>query len=650
MTELGQYLFSGAVFGALLALVGIGTSTIFRTTRVLNFAQGGVMATAGYAVAHLVSRLGGGTERYWLVVPIAALVGAGLGLVLGLLMLTASRRASDFELSIASLGVSFILTWLDRVRYGADPVTVPPLASGEFTVGGVRLSNEGLVILALTASVAAGFYLLLDHSRIGLAMKAVSEDEGTARSYGVSRRAITLTSWAIGCGIAGAAGVVVGSYLQIDGGTMLNISIMSLAALVVGGLGSSAGALAGGLAVGIVSTLVSGYLTPNYKNSIVFLIVLAVLIVRPQGLFGTRHLQVAESGSATGRKMPSLPAIGTWRGPKRVATTTLGFCLLLALPVLRHPYPLTTYAVLLATAAAILSIGLLQYYVGELSLGHGALVTVGGYTVASLMERYTQVPFFLAALCAVVLTAMIGGVTAVVTLRMSGLYLGIATIVLVYVVTEVANQLVGITGGPNGLSVLTPSLGLTNLDDTTYYLALAVFALVAIAGSLTLRSRLGYRVVALRDAPQAAESYGVATRRVRTTAFALSSGMAGLSGAALAVVVSHIGPADYGLLWSFTLITGAVIGGGRLVIGSLIGGAFVTLTPVAFSGLSGLSDGLFGITLVVFIVLAPGGLPALWGDMISAVTRLRCAWPARRRAPEDTATRAVSITAGDRNA
>jgi branched-chain amino acid transport system permease protein len=98
--------------------------------------------------------------------------------------------------------------------------------------------------------------------------------------------------------------------------------------------------------------------------------------------------------------------------------------------------------------------------------------------------------------------------------------------------------------------------------------------------------------------------------------------MAGLAGSALAVVVSFIGPTDYGLLWSFTVIVAAVIGGGGLISGSLIGAAFVTFIPVIFSQLSGLSDGLFGITLVVFIVIAPGGLPAVWA-------RLR-AWRPRR--------------------
>ena len=620
MTALIQYLFDGLVFGALLSIVGLGTAVIFRTTRVLNFAQGGIMATSGYSAARLIVHFGASGGAYWLTVVIAAAISALVGAAIGALMLVAASRASDFELSVASLGVSFILSWADRSAFGAQTVSLRSFTGSRITIAGAQLSGEGLGIIGVTVLLALVSHLVIERSRVGLAMRAASEDPVTARSYGVSRTTVTLASWAFGSAIAGVAGVLVGSYIQVDSATSLDISIISLAALVVGGLGSSGGALAGGAVVGLISSVVAGYLTPNYKNTIVFILVLAVLFIRPQGLFGQRKITVAEAGSGP-RELPSLPGLGSWKRPTPAVAGAVLACLLVALPFLAHPYPLETYAVALAVAAAVLSVSLLQYYVGELSLGHGALVTVGGFTVAVVMTRYTSVPFFVAALAAVVITAVIGAVTAAVTLRMSGLHLAIATIVLVYMVTEVADQL-AITGGPNGTSVPTPSLGMSNLGNTVYYLALGVFVIVAAAGCLFLRSRLGYRAVLLRDAPRAALSLGVSARRVRTYAFAVSSGMAGLAGSALAVVVSFIGPADYGLLWSFTVIVAAVIGGGGLIAGSLIGAAFVTFIPVIFSQLSGLSDGLFGVTLVVFIVIAPGGLPAVWA-------RLR-AWRPRR--------------------
>lgn len=640
MAEFVQYVINGVIYGSLLALVGLGTTVIFRTTQVLNFAQGGIMATTGYSAAMLVSHLGGGALAYWFVVVIAALIGAVLGLLIGLLMLAAESRASHFEMSVASLGVTFILSWLDRVLFGTDPVLMQHISNSRVTVLGASVSVEGLVIIAVTIIIAALAYLVIERTRTGLAMRAVNEDAVTARTYGISRTVVTLASWALGCAIAGVAGVLVGSYIQVDNSTALNISVISLAALVVGGLGSMIGSLVGGVTLGVAASIVAGYLAPDYKNSIVFLLVLLLLVVRPQGLFGERRVKVAESGEQR-RQLPSLPRPGSWRRPVPVVGAVLVLGVLIALPSIPHPYPLATYAVTLGVAAAVLSISFLQFYVGELSLGQGALVTIGGYTVAYLTTYFSGLPFVVAALAAVVLAAAAGALSAGLTLRMSGLHLGIATMVLVYVVIELSTQWKSVTGGASGTPVPTPSIRSLNATTSSYFVALGVFVIVAAAGVFVLHSKLGYRVVALRDASKAAVSMGISPNRLRTYAFTISSAMAGLAGVALAVVVSYIGPTDFGLLWSFIAIVGAVIGGGRLVSGALIGGVFVTFVPVIFSKLSGLADGLFGLTLVVFILLAPGGLGALWDRGVVAIDRYR------RRLAGAAAISALGAPSGD---
>ena len=331
MAELIQYIVNGVIYGALLSLVGLGTTVIFRTTQVLNFAQGGVMATTGYTAATLVKHISADLAGYWLMVLMAAALGAAIGVVLGLLMLTAEGRASHFELSVAALGFSFIVAWIDRVIFGADPILMPHVSTLSVTIFGASLSIEGLIIIAATLTIAFLTWLVIDKSRIGLAMRAVNEDAVTARTYGISRTTVTTVSWALGCAIAGVAGVFVGSYIEVSNATSLNISIISLAALVVGGLGSSVGALVGGVALGVASSLVAGYLAPNYKNSIVFLIVLAVLVVRPQGLFGEKRVKVSESGEQR-RQLPALPRPGSWTKPTPIAGAVLFLAFLVLLP------------------------------------------------------------------------------------------------------------------------------------------------------------------------------------------------------------------------------------------------------------------------------------------------------------------------------
>lgn len=617
-----QLIVDGFVIGSLYALVGLGVVIVYRATKVLNFASGGVATLAGYTTTRLTENAG---LPYAVALIAAVSVGLLTGALIGVVMTKAFTRAGVLERSIASLGLAFVLTWISRTLFGEIAQTAPQVFAGTLMFGDVRLSGHGLYVIVVSGLAILFAMWLVNRTRLGLAMRALSQDAPIARSYGVSNDVVSVASWTIASGLAALSGVLVSSFIQVDQNIMTTISIHSLLALVLGGFGTSGGAIVGGLALGVASSLLVGFLEPAFKNTFVFILVLVTLIVRPQGLVGRKEIVVQESGQAS--NLPALPS-----GRKRRPVVILGSLAVAAivvavLPFTSLPVPLVTLSILFATATVVISLGFLMGYTGEVSLGHGALASVGGYVTAIVLFRVGELSLPVALMLAVIGAGAVGAVIAWVTLRLSGLYLAIATMTFTGVVIELAQRLRPITGGPLGMGVeihfgdqFTTQLGI-------YYLAAAGFLLAAVSFELLLRTRHAVYWVAIRDVPIAALANGVHIRREKVLGFAISSAVAGLGGGLLAIAVSHIGPADYGLNWSFVAILAVVLGGVGSGLGALGGSAVIILLPVAINR-TGATELVFGLAIMVLMATAPRGVPGAIDSIRRAVRAARS-----RRAP-----------------
>ena len=281
-----------------------------------------------------------------------------------------------------------------------------------------------------------------------------------------------------------------------------------------------------------------------------------------------------------------------------------------------------TLSILFATATVVIALGFLIGYADEFSLGHGALASVGGYLTAITLARVGEVSLVFALLLAVLGAAAVGAVIAWVTLRLSGLYLAIATMTFTGVVIELALRLRPITGGPLGMGVEIQFGDQSATQLGIYYLAAIGFLLVAVLFEMLLRSRHAVYWVAIRDVPIAALANGVHVRREKVLAFAISSGAAGLGGGLLAIAVSHIGPYDYGLIWSFVAILAVVMGGAGSSLGALGGSAVIVLLPVAMNR-TGAIELVFGLAIMVLMAVAPRGVPGAIDSIRRAVRGAR---------------------------
>lgn len=594
----------------LYAVVGLGIVIVFRTTNVLNFSQGAVATVAGYLAWEVTQRVS--SLSYLTASAVAVAFGALIGVAVGAFITYVLKHASPLTKSVSTLGFFLVLSWVARELFGDLARSMPRPFDGIIEIGDVTIGGHGLFVVAAAALALLAAFVLLERTRLGLAMRALAQDEQTARSHGVSLGVTSLAAWGIASALGAGSGVLVGSFIQVDHSVMTTILIQSIAALVVGGFGTAGGAVAGGLAVGVSSSLIAGLASPAYKNTFVFLLIIVILVVRPNGLVGRAAIRVAESGDDK-EDHPALPRPGTWKKPARMTAVAAGAALLALLPVLPHPFSLRSYSVTLAVAIAVISLSFFMGFVGEISLGHGALVTIGAYTTGLLLSAITDFPFLIALLVSAIGAGIIGGLLGLVTLRLSGVYLAIATLALVFVVGEIALQFRDLTGGAGGLGVPSANLFGTSLTSELqiYYLTAAVLAVVVIGVAGLIRSPIGQRWVAVRDAPVAAAASGVAIRRYKVAAFALSSMVAGVAGSLLAVVVSFVAPFDYGLFFSIFVILAVILGGAGSLTGSILGAAFITLMPVALSRTSGLTDAVFGATLLILLVVVPGGFRQL---------------------------------------
>jgi branched-chain amino acid transport system permease protein len=281
-----QYTLTGLSAGSLYALVALGLVLIYRSTRVLNFAHAD-LATFGTFVAFALVTRG---LPLALALPAALLVGAAVAVVFYFAVVFHAQRrgATPFALVILTLGLALIFQGLTLYGWGAEPDRFPfPLSDSKvWKVGPVYLNELSVGIFAVAALASALLYLLIQKTRLGLAMRATSENLAAAQTLGIPTRGVLAFSWGMASALGVLAGIFLAPVLLLDPFFMFDPFFKALAAAVLGGLNSLPGAVAGGLVLGVAESLAGGYLAIEYKGSLAFVLIVVVLLVRPEGLLG----------------------------------------------------------------------------------------------------------------------------------------------------------------------------------------------------------------------------------------------------------------------------------------------------------------------------------------------------------------------------
>lgn len=295
MTELLQQLVNGLSLGAVYALIALGYTMIYGVLRFINFAHADVFMVGAFIGLYLAPHVpGGGTILGGLLVLLGAMVGCALlGMGIERLAYRPLRGAPTLNVLITAIGVSLFLQAGGQLVFGAAPRPFPALfPSGAVALGPLEFSTNQLLVIAVAGGLVVALELLVFRTRMGAALRAVSQNPRAARLMGINNDVVIRWTFALGSALAGAGGVLYAvNYPSVDPLMGVMPGLKAFVAAIVGGIGSIPGAALGGLLLGLVETVVAGSPYSTYKDAIAFALLIAFLLFRPAGLLGRARVE-----------------------------------------------------------------------------------------------------------------------------------------------------------------------------------------------------------------------------------------------------------------------------------------------------------------------------------------------------------------------
>ncbi len=292
-----QQMINGVTIGAFYSLVALGYTMVYGVLKLINFAHGDLFMWGAYLGLTGINVLVGwlAQDSAWFIMPSVIVVMisvAFFGVLVERIAYRPLRTAGRLAPVISALGVAFILQSVARNVYGASYKTYPTgiTPTGGITIGGgARISVMQIIVLIVSFVLMAALYLFVQRTRVGTAMRAVSLNHDVSRLMGVDVNRIIAIVFLIGPGLGGVAGMIVGLYYgSFDFTLGWTYGLKAFIAAILGGIGNIPGAMLGGMLLGVIETLGSGYLSPQWKDVIAYVILIVILIFRPTGLLGER--------------------------------------------------------------------------------------------------------------------------------------------------------------------------------------------------------------------------------------------------------------------------------------------------------------------------------------------------------------------------
>jgi ABC-type branched-subunit amino acid transport system ATPase component/branched-subunit amino acid ABC-type transport system permease component len=579
------------------ALAGVGLVLTYKTSGVFNFAHGALATVSAYLFYTLNVQLG----IPW--IPTAIVSVFVLGPVLGIVLERLARPLSMTGLAtrvVATVGVLLIIQSLAVIIYGTVQTrTVPKfLPSNEFRIGSTVVTADSVIIFIIGAAATIGLYIYFRVARMGVAMRAVVDDAALLDLSGTRPVAVRRWAWIIGSTFACASGVLLAPLITLDATTLTFLVVAAFGAAAIGRFRNLPGTYLGGLAIGVGAAIATKYFTTGalsgLPSSLPFLVLFVILLVAPRKRLAERT--------------PVLPqAVGTWKAPWQ-AQTLSGIALLVLLlfvPGFAGVH-LADWSRFLAFTVLFLSLGLLVRTSGQVSLCHAAFMAIGVCAFSDLAVGHGW-PWLPAFLMAGLIAVPIGAVLAIPAIRLSGLYLALATLgfgILVQYMFYSQSYMFGSIG--LGVTVPMPewrAIGLTQSDTSYYYLCLVITIVITLGVIGINRSRLGRLLRALADSPTGLATSGASVNVTRILVFCLSAFLASLAGVMEAGAIGQATGDSYPPLNSLLFFVLAVIGLGG-VPWYAVGGAVGTVLIASYITNSNTTEWLSVIFGVFAIAMA----------------------------------------------
>jgi branched-chain amino acid transport system permease protein len=285
--QLLQLLIGGVAQGCIYGLIALGFVLIYKATETVSFAQGDLMMVGAFGGLLTMTLLG---FPFWISV-LAAVIGMGLfGVLLERMVIRPILGQPAFSIVMLTIGVGFVLrgviTMIPNIGTDTHSLAVP-YAGQVLNMGGLVLAAEQLVIIGVTAVLCGGLFAMFKYSKLGIAMQASSQNQLAAYYMGIPVKRLNGLVWGLAAGVAAIAGLLLAPITFVHA-NMGFIGLKAFPAAVVGGFGSLPGAIVGGLVIGVVEALSGFYLPEGFKDIAPYIVVLLMLVLKPNGLFGEK--------------------------------------------------------------------------------------------------------------------------------------------------------------------------------------------------------------------------------------------------------------------------------------------------------------------------------------------------------------------------
>ena len=639
-------LFLALVYGLLNGLAAAGIVLVYRTTRVLNFAQTAIGAGGGLLCFDLLQL---SHVPLWVAFPIGLIVSAVLGavfdLVFGRRFANAPRVvltvltivAAGFLASAGQAAVDALPIFPDRALRSLDQIAgtaslrpLLPFSNFSFRIPDLPVPygfpEIFAIVMSIVALVAIGCYLR--YSRVGVAVRAMAENKERAALLGISVGLLSTIVWSIS-GLLSGLSVTLAGLLGTPAsasGIAPTILLPALAAAVVARMRSIPVAVVTAIAISFITRAVQ-YNQPDLEPLIsVGLLLLVAVALLAQSRRRTRSEEGAESSWAATEELRPIPREMAKLNPVRVTKWVL--LALAAVLVILYPFVTSTGqtflgAVIALNAIVALSLVVLTGWSGQVSLGQFGYVAIGAFT-AGVLAVHLNFPFLIAVPVAAVVTGGIAVLTGLPALRIPGLFLGVATFAFAIAVGDILFN-------PHFLGGLLPQSGLQrpNLfgidfedERSMYFLCLVALALSIVLVVNLRRTRFGRVVISVRENAANAESAGIPVVRTKLMAFGVAGLLAGFSGALFAFQQRGLAADSFNATASIDIFVMVVVGGVGSVWGALLGSLYVNGAQFLLTDLPELAPIFGSASALILLYIQPGGLIAIFARARDAILRI----------------------------
>jgi branched-chain amino acid transport system permease protein len=592
-------LLNGLVYGVLLFLMAAGLSLIFGLMNVVSLAHGSFFMLGAFLGLSIFKITG----SFWLALILAPIPVIILGILMELLFLRPLYRRGHMDQVLLTFGFTFVFLDIVQTLWGRTVLRLPAPEAlrGTVQIGLGVFSTYRLFLIGFGVAIALLLWLFLERSRIGAMVRAGVDNAVMAAGLGANIPALFTGIFGFGVALAALGGIAAAPILGLYPGMDSEILIPAFIVIVIGGMGSLRGAFVGSLLIGIADTFGKAYF-PSIALFLIYLAMAAVLLIRPQGLFGIKYSDVSVA-----------PAVATTSRPATVQTRAVGLLALLALlvlPFLMTDYPRALVSEIFIFAIFAMSLDLILGFTGLMSLGHAAFFGLGAYSVAVLGAQF-GINAWVGLATGVAIAGCGAALIGFFCVRTGGIPFLMLTLALSQLVFAVALKWRDVTGGSDGLAIAErPSFFGYDLSNSLvmYFMALSFFVLAYWGLRRLLNAPLGHAFVGIRENEQRMMAIGYPTRAYKLLSFTISGAIAGLAGGLYAIFNGFISADAVYWTASGDILIMTMLGGAGTLIGPAVGTAVFLLMKNVVSSYSEHWLSIIGITFICCVMFFPGGL------------------------------------------